>query len=496
MRDLLREAIGPGAAGGVVGGLVFGAAMIDLGLLASVASIIRVESPYVGFAVHMTIAATIGSGLGIMVWQIRPGIGETLLWGLVYGTFWWFIGSLTLHPLFLDGRFDWSADAAQRAFAPLMGHVLFGSTTGLAIVLIRGRRFGGWTSQISLGSLVRGAVAGLLAAWMLGAILSAQGFLPTFVAKMPDDSRTVLWLVVLVVGIAAGLFFSLMYPKPTDSIGAGIVRGAMYGFLLWVTIPLSLLPALNGHGLPWSAAEVREVFPSMPAYVLFGAALGMFYQWLVILWRTFLSDLVAGGDQEGVGTEGLRALGHGVVAGLVGGLIFTGVMAQTGLFGTVASLIRASSPVAGFFVHMAIAVIVGASYALFFRRLSYDIGSALGWGVSYGFIWWIVGPLTLMPVFLGTTPQWTADVAAQVFPNLVGHLAYGAGLGITLYLMESGYRPWWVPQAQADAARVSRRKEQIMTSAPALWTLVVIISVTLPVLLGPDVLPTGAPYGN
>ena len=49
----------------------------------------------------MAIAAIAGSGLGLMVWQQRPGMGETLLWGMVYGTLWWFIGSLTLFPLFL-----------------------------------------------------------------------------------------------------------------------------------------------------------------------------------------------------------------------------------------------------------------------------------------------------------------------------------------------------------------------------------------------------------
>ena len=158
-------------------------------------------------------------------------------------------------------------------------------------------------------------------------------------------------------------------------------------------------------------------------------------------------------------------------------------MVQTGFLTNVASLIRVTSPATGLFVHLVIANIVGASYGLLFRRQSYDVGSALGWGVSYGFIWWILGPLTLMPVFLGTTPEWTADAAASVFPNLIGHLGYGAGLGITFYLMEARYNPWWIPRRQAEVARVERRKEEVMTSAPALWTLVVVISLTLPVLL-------------
>jgi uncharacterized membrane protein YagU involved in acid resistance/succinate dehydrogenase/fumarate reductase cytochrome b subunit len=281
-----------------------------------------------------------------------------------------------------------------------------------------------------------------------------------------------------------GLAFGALYPNPADGAGAGIIRGTMLGFLLWAALPLSLLPELNGAGLQWSVGQVRELFPAMPGYLLFGAALALFYHWLHVAVRLLLSDTVAGGDKEGVGTVGLRALARGVVSGVVGGLVFTFVMIETGALTKVASLMDMTTPLSGFFVHMGIAVIVGSSYALLFRGHSYDVGSALGWGTSYGFLWWLLGPLTLMPYFLGTTPAWTADVAAQVFPNLIGHLGYGAGLGITLHVLEARFTPWWIPQWRAEAVRVERRKEQVLSSAPALWTLVVVISLTLPVLLG------------
>ena len=72
---------------------------------------------------------------------------------------------------------------------------------------------------------------------------------------------------------------------------------------------------------------------------------------------------------------------------------------------------------------------------LLFARRSQDIGSAVGWGVSYGFFWWILGPLTLAPILLGVAPRWTAPAAAALLPSLVGHLAYGAG-GVTFHLLE------------------------------------------------------------
>ena len=209
----------------------------------------------------------------------------------------------------------------------------------------------------------------------------------------------------------------------------------------------------------------------------------LFYQWLGALVRLLFSDYVAIGDEEGAGTQGLRIGGRSVLGGLAGGLLFSLVMLQIGFFPKVADLIGATSSVTGFFVHLVIATLVGISYGVLFRRESYDLGSALGWGVSYGFFWAILGPLTLMPVFLGSPPQWTVEAAAAAFPNLIGHLAYGAGLGITFYLLEARYRPWWVPRTRADAARVARRKEQVLTSAPALWTLLVAIGLTLPVLV-------------
>ena len=122
-----------------------------------------------------------------------------------------------------------------------------------------------------------------------------------------------------------------------------------------------------------------------------------------------------------------------MLGGLVGGLLFSLIMLQTDFLPSVADLLGATSEVGGFFVHLAIAQLVGASYGLLFRQQSYGIGSALGWGVSYGFFWSIFGPLTLMPVFLGSTPQWTAEAVAGVYPSLIGHLVYGAGLGVTFY---------------------------------------------------------------
>lgn len=483
--DIVRDGLLPGALAGLVGGLVFGVAMSQLELLPTIASLVRAQSAWVGMIVHLIGAAVIGAGFGLLVWHQQPSAGETLLWGLVYGTLWWFLGPLTLLPLLLGDGLAWDVHAAQDAFPALIGHALYGASTGLAFVFFERKRR---TEVVGLsfgrGALMRGALAGLLGAWLLGTVLEAQDQLLALSAMMNSESLTIAWLVTLLIGLMAGLGFAVLYPRPFDSAGAGLTRGMVYGFFWWVAGALTLLPLVESGRLAWSLDAARKGFATLPGYLLFGAVMAVAYQWLDTLVRVLFSDAPGRHDDEGVGTRNLRAAGRGALAGLVGGLLFTVVMLQIGFLPTVANLIGSASALTGFFVHLTIAILIGVSYGLLFRRQTYDVGSALGWGASYGFFWWILGSLTLMPYLLGATPIWTVDVAVVAFPALVGHLAYGTGLALVYFWLEARYSPWWISHTQAEAARVARRKRQVRTSAPALWVLVVIIALTVPVVLG------------
>ncbi|MBI1744843.1 hypothetical protein HYR54_17510 [Candidatus Acetothermia bacterium] len=470
-----------GAIAGLFGGLVFGLALYKLGALPTIAGLVGTDDGKVGMVVHMIVAAIIGAGFGAFVWHQRAGIGETIFWGLTYGVLWWFLGPLTLMPLWLKGMLAWDIPAAQAAFPSLIGHLFYGVSTALAFVLLQPERRG---AKPSVGALLRGALAGLLGAWWLGDMLNAQGQLRTLWTTVAAQSNLVAWMGLLLIGLLAGMAFALLYPRATDSSGASLIRGIVYGFIWWVVGALTLLPSLGGGGWAWSVEEVRASFGFFPGFLLFGVTLALSYHWLSVIVRVLFSDELVPRGEEGIGAEGLRALGRGALAGLFGGLVFTLVMIQIGFLSTVASLIGSTSSLAGLMVHLVIANLVGSSYGLLFRRQAYDIGSALGWGVSYGFFWWILGPLTLMPILLGTTPVWTVQVAASLLPGLIGHLAYGAVLGIVFYLMEARYNPWWIPHEHVDALRVERRKEQVLTSAPALWVFVVAIALIVPIVLG------------
>jgi uncharacterized membrane protein YagU involved in acid resistance len=486
----------PGALAGLVGGLVFGAAMSQLGMLPTVAAIVRTGSNSAGFIIHMILAAILGVGFSLLVWRQRGGAGEMLFWGLIYGMLWWFLGPLTLLPLLVGQGLMWDIHAVQAAFPSLPGHLWYGASMAITLTLLQRAWSMAATGspnsstahlpmrQLTAGALVRGALAGLLGAWLLGTLLAAQDQLLAFSAMMNMGSTQAAWLLILMTGVLAGVGYAWLYPRPGDSAGAGLIRGTVYGFFWWVAGALTLLPLLDSGHLAWSLAAAQSSFALLPGFLLFGAAMALFYHGFDRLTRLLFADITLHDDQEGVGTQGLRVLGRGIVAGTIGGLLFTVVMVQLGFLPTVASLIGSTSPLTGFIVHLIISDLIGISYGLLFQRQSYDVGSALGWGLAYGFFWWVLGPLTLMPILLGVPPQWTVEAAAGALASLIGHLVYGAGLGVTFYLLEARYNPWWIPRRQIEAARIERRKAQVFTSAPALWVMVVIIALTVPVVLG------------
>jgi len=475
----MRRAVAAGVPAGLVGGLVFGAAMTQIGVLPTIAGVVRADSAVVGFVVHMGVAAIIGASFALLVARQEPGAGETLFWGLTYGALWWFIGPLTLLPFFSGDSVEWTLARAQAEFPSLLGHLLYGATTALVYVALTQPRALVPTRSAAL----RGAVAGLVSAWLLVARLASDNGLLATSTAMGDASPGVSALVTMAVGVVSGTAFAVLYPRLIDSAGVSLIRGVVYGFLLWVVVPLTLLPLFEGRGLTWSLEETRAGFETLPGYLLLGGLLGLGYHVLCALARLLFSDDVRDMGREGAGTRGLRALGQGALAGLVGGLLFTLIMLQIDFLPTVAQLVGFDSGLAGFLVHLVIADLIGASYGVLFRRQSYDAGSAVGWGVAYGFCWWVLGALTLLPVFLGGPPQWTAAGAAAAYPSLIGHLLYGAGLGATFYALEVRQSPWWVSRTQAEAERRERRRQHVLTSAPALWALVVVVALVVPILL-------------
>jgi uncharacterized membrane protein YagU involved in acid resistance len=133
---------------------------------------------------------------------------------------------------------------------------------------------------------------------------------------------------------------------------------------------------------------------------------------------------------------------HGLLGGLLGGLVFAGIMVINGTLHRmgmltlpiIGRLVGADSAWVGFLVHMVNSGIIGMGYVLVFGRIEKGMLDGLHFGMIYGAAWWLLGPLTLLPLLLGEPLRttWNFDAMLEMFPSLVGHIVYGVIVGLTV----------------------------------------------------------------
>lgn len=223
-------------------------------------------------------------------------------------------------------------------------------------------------------------------------------------------------------GAAAGVAFAALARGRTTSPGAGLTWGLGFGFVLWLAVPVGLASALGGGARSMGMLDAaRASFPDLVAsLVLLGGPLG--------LALGTIGGLSRRGERPRFSWP--RALAVGGVAGVVGGLAFGRWMAQTGFFPLVAGLVGSDSAAVGMTLHLVFAVVIGMSLGVLFQRDLRGFGSGMGWGLGYGMFWWFVGPLTVMPLWLGQPLDWSWTRGAALFGSLVGHVVYGLLAGL------------------------------------------------------------------
>ena len=143
----------------------------------------------------------------------------------------------------------------------------------------------------------------------------------------------------------------------------------------------------------------------------------------------------------------VKSLQHGLYGSLIGGVIFGAMMGMLPMIGAMAG---APSTAVGFAVHLLISAVIGVGFVLAVTALGRAHTAGVGAGLAYGFAWWVLGPLTLMPLFMGMGfgVNWTISAAAAAAPSLVGHFVFGGVLGATYH---------WL---QANAGRTSALSHQ------------------------------------
>lgn len=120
---------------------------------------------------------------------------------------------------------------------------------------------------------------------------------------------------------------------------------------------------------------------------------------------------------------------NSVLASLVGGVVMGIILTLTGSLTAVALLVGSSSILVAWIVHLVISAALGLVYAGVYDNWVKQRMKPLAAGLLYGFVWYLLGALTLMPLVTGLGLQWSAAAVAGTLDSLVAHLAYGLVLG-------------------------------------------------------------------
>ena len=124
-------------------------------------------------------------------------------------------------------------------------------------------------------------------------------------------------------------------------------------------------------------------------------------------------------------------MGIGAIAGLIAGLI-VGAFTGSVPLDDVSLLPAGSSPAVHALLHFVTSIGLGAviGYAIPCRPRGHAALTASG--TLAALLWWVIGPLTAVPLLSGESLSWSAEIAVDRFPNLVAALFYGSLTGLLI----------------------------------------------------------------
>jgi uncharacterized membrane protein YagU involved in acid resistance len=130
--------------------------------------------------------------------------------------------------------------------------------------------------------------------------------------------------------------------------------------------------------------------------------------------------------RAGLGTR----IVSGVIAGVAGGIVFGVLMAMMGILPMVGMLVGVESASVGFLVHLVNSAVIGAVFGVLAWGLADRAAPVLGAGMVYGVIWWVLGALILMPLWLSVTADpmmrdMIFVVGRDQWLSLMGHVIFG-----------------------------------------------------------------------
>jgi hypothetical protein len=411
-----------------------------------------------------------------------PGAG--LIWGLGFAFVLWLAVPVGLLSAASDGMHSMGMlDAARARFPQLVAYVTcFGAPLGIGLGtwgLLRreaGRPRFSWPR-----ALVVGGLAGVVGGWAFGKWMAQVGFFPLIAGLVGSQSRMVGVTLHFAFAIIIGASLGVLFQRDLRGYGSSMGWGMAYGILWWFAGPLTLLPIWAGQPLDWSWQRGAALFGSLVGHIVYGLLAGLIYGAIDKLWVGFFTDSdPINREAEGPGLNLLHSLKWGALASIAGGLALDLALVASG---SMPWAMGGGSPLFAFLASLALSTALGISYGLLFHREAPTFGAAVGWGLLFGLIRWYLDPLTLQPVLLRGTFDWSAPAASALLPSLVGQLLFGAVTAWSFLALERRHAAWLLLDPRI-AAREARRRRPEGTPAPGLWLFALGTGVLLPILLG------------
>jgi uncharacterized membrane protein YagU involved in acid resistance len=277
-----RAIIGGGLAG-IAGGWVLGKWMEHVDFYPVIATLVGSNSPMAGETLHVVFAAIIGATFALLFQRDVRGYGSSMAWGMAYGILWWFLGPLTLLPLWLRKPVDWSYTHAAEMFGFLIGFIIYGLIVGLLYAVVDRLcvRFLTETDPIHrqvegpgvrvIRSVQWGTLAGLAGGLLYTLVLIATGSLGQIAAVVGGSSPALGLVVHLCISILMGITYGLLFQREAPNLASGIAWGLVYGLIGWFVGPLTLFPIVLKEGELWTAAATDAQFPSLVGHLIYGA---------------------------------------------------------------------------------------------------------------------------------------------------------------------------------------------------------------------------------
>jgi uncharacterized membrane protein YagU involved in acid resistance len=266
-----------------------------------IASLVGSDSAAIGFTLHLVFAVIIGATFGVLFQRDLFGFGSSLGWGMVYGLFWWFLGPLTILPVWQGKIPDWSWEHAAALFGSLVGHIVYGVIVGLVYAAVD-RLWVGFFSDSdpinrkpegagsrALNAVQWGAAAGLAGGLVFSPVLFAAGTLAGSAQLAGTAHSFTGFAFHLAISVALGILYGLLFQNEAPDPGSGVAWGLVYGLVWWFMGPMTLLPELHGESFSWTPAAASLQLPSLVGHLLYGAVAAAIF---VTIERRHLSRLL------------------------------------------------------------------------------------------------------------------------------------------------------------------------------------------------------------